>query len=147
SCQPINQQRSPENLNPSRFLQSDFQRWNCLDHWSRKERPDSGGSLQRQGTGVNTCRPKPRFLTAGAGSMWTLNQGDGTVSRVDEKSRKLIATIPVGVPGTGGDIGYGADSVWPTVFDVPLCRIDARANRVVRQWIGNGGDSVRFGFD
>ena len=91
--------------------------------------------------------PKLQFLTAGAGSMWTLNQGDGTVSRVDEKSRKLIATIPVGVPGTGGDIGYGADSVWPTVFDVPLSRIDARANRVVRQWIGNGGDSVRFGFD
>ena len=69
------------------------------------------------------------------------------MSRVDEKSRKLIAAIPVGVPGTGGDIGYGADSVWPTVFDVPLSRIDARANRVVRQWIGNGGDSVRFGFD
>jgi len=33
--------------------------------------------------------PKPRFITAGAGSVWTLNQGDGTVSRVDTKSRKL----------------------------------------------------------
>lgn len=90
---------------------------------------------------------KPRFLTAGAGSIWTLNQGDGSVSRVDEKSRQVIATIQVGIPGTGGDIDYGADSVWPTVFEVPLSRIDAKTNRVVRQWIGNGGDSLRFGFE
>jgi virginiamycin B lyase len=90
--------------------------------------------------------PKPRFLTAGAGSIWTLNQGDGTVSRVDEKSRKVTATIRAGIRGAGGDIDYGADSVWATVFDVPLTRIDATANKVVRQWVGKGGDSLRFGF-
>jgi len=90
--------------------------------------------------------PKPRFLTAGAGSVWTLNQGDGTVSRVDEKSRKVIATIQVGVPGAGGDIGYGAESVWPTVLGVPLTRINATTNKVVRQWVGKGGDSLRFGY-
>ena len=90
---------------------------------------------------------KPRFLTAGSGSIWTLNQGDGTVSRVDEKSRKLVATIQVGIPGTGGDISYGADSVWLSVFDVPLTRIEATSNRVVKQWIGKGGDSLRVGFD
>jgi virginiamycin B lyase len=90
--------------------------------------------------------PNPRFLAAGGGSIWTLNQGDGTVSRVDEKSRKVIATIQVGIPGAGGDIGYGAESVWPTVFGVPLTRIDAKTNKVVRQWVGNGGDSLRFGF-
>ena len=88
--------------------------------------------------------PKPRFLTAGGGSVWTLNQGDGTVSRVDEKSRRVIATIHTGIPGVGGDIGYGADSVWATVFDVPLTRIDATTNEVARQWIGKGGDSLRF---
>lgn len=90
---------------------------------------------------------KPRFLTAGGGSIWTLNQGDGTASRVDEKSRKVIATVQLGIPGEGGDLDYGADSVWLTVFDVPLTRIDATTNRVVRQWIGKGGDSLRFGFD
>jgi virginiamycin B lyase len=90
---------------------------------------------------------KPRFLTAGAGSIWTLNQGDGTVSRVDEKSRTLVATIQAGIPGTGGDIGYGADSVWLTIFDVPLTRVEATTNRVVKQWVGEGGDSLRFGFD
>ena len=91
--------------------------------------------------------PKARFLTAGAGSIWTLNQGDGTVSRVDENSRKVIATIPAGIPGAGGDIDYGADSVWPSVFNVPLTRIDATTNSVVKQWVGKGGDSLRFGFD
>jgi streptogramin lyase len=90
--------------------------------------------------------PKPRFLIAGSGSVWTLNQGDGTVTRVDEKRRKVLATIQVGIPGTGGDIGYGAGSVWPTVFDVPLTRIQAATNKVVRQWLGNSGDSLRFGF-
>lgn len=90
---------------------------------------------------------KPRFLTAGGGSIWTLNQGDGSVSRVDEKTRKVIATIQLGIPGTGGDIDYGADSVWLTVFDVPLTRVDATMNSVVKQWMGKGGDSLRFGFD
>ena len=91
--------------------------------------------------------PKPRFLTAGEGSVWTLNQGDGTVSRVDEHSRTLTATITVGIPGLGGDICYGADSVWTSVFDVPLSRIDSHTNKVLRQWVGRGGDSLRFGHD
>ena len=90
--------------------------------------------------------PRPRFLTSGGGFIWTLNQGDGTVSRVDEKSRRVIATIQAGIPGTGGDIGYGADSVWASVFDVPLTLIDASTNKVVRQWVGKGGDSLRYGF-
>ncbi len=90
--------------------------------------------------------PQPRFLAAGAGSIWTLNQGDGTVSRVEERTRKLIATIPVGIPGYGGDIAYGGGAVWPTVFEVPLTKIDAETNKVVRQWIGKGGDSLRCGY-
>jgi hypothetical protein len=69
------------------------------------------------------------------------------VSRVDEQSRKVIATNQVGIPGAGGDIGYGGASVWPAVLAVPLTRIDASANKVVRQWVGKGGDSLRFGFD
>ena len=89
--------------------------------------------------------PKPRFLTTGAGSIWTLNQGDGTISRIDEKSRKVTATIQAGIPGTGGDICFAEESVWATVFDVPLTRIDAGGDRVSRQRIGRGGDSLRIG--
>jgi virginiamycin B lyase len=91
--------------------------------------------------------PKPRFLAGGGGSVWTLNQGDGTVSRIDAGSRKVTATIQVGIPGTGGDICYGAGSVWTSVFEVPLTRIDASTNNVLRQWVGPGGDSLRFGFE
>jgi YVTN family beta-propeller protein len=102
---------------------------------------DTGKVLESVAVG-----PKPRFLAAGGGSIWTLNQGDGTVSRVDQNSRKVSATIQVGIPGAGGDIGYGAESVWPTVFGVPLTRIDERTNKVLRQWVGKGGDSLRYGF-
>jgi len=91
--------------------------------------------------------PKPRFLTAGGGSVWTLNQGDGTVSRIDENTKKVVATISAGIPGLGGDICYGADSVWASVFDIPLTRIDPRTDKVLRQWVGHGGDSLRFGND
>jgi virginiamycin B lyase len=91
--------------------------------------------------------PKPRFLTAGGGSIWTLNQGDGTVTRIDAKSRKVVATISAGLPGPGGDICYGAGAVWVSVFDVPLTLIEPGSNRVVRQWVGTGGDSLRVGYD
>jgi YVTN family beta-propeller protein len=87
--------------------------------------------------------PKPRFLTTGAGSVWTLNQGDGTVSRVDAKTGKLITNIEVGVPGTGGEIAFGAGHVWATVFEIPISEIDPETNRVVKQWFGPGGDSIR----
>jgi streptogramin lyase len=89
--------------------------------------------------------PQPRFLTVGAGSVWTLNQGDGTISRVDTHSSKLIATIQAGIPGTGGEIAFGEGSVWATVFEIPITRIDPSTNSVVQQWVGPGGDSIRVG--
>ncbi len=89
--------------------------------------------------------PQPRFLTVGAGSVWTLNQGDGTISRVDMKTNRLVATIPAGIPGTGGEIAFGDGSIWATVFQIPISRIDPASNAVVQQWVGAGGDSIRVG--
>ncbi len=89
--------------------------------------------------------PQPRFLAAGSGSLWTLNQGDGSITRVDAKTRRVIATIPAGIPGHGGEICYAARFVWATVMDLPLTKISPASNKVVRQWIGPAGDSVRFG--
>jgi virginiamycin B lyase len=89
--------------------------------------------------------PHPRFLTVGAGSIWTLNQGDGSITRVDTKTRQVIATIPAGIPGHGGEIAFGANSVWATVLGIPLTRISPISNKVIRQYTGPGGDSVRFG--
>ena len=87
--------------------------------------------------------PGPRFETYGGGAIWTLNQGDGTISRVDTKTRKEVARIEAGIPGEGGEIAYGFGHVWATVFEVPITEIDPAANRVVRQWVGDGGDSIR----
>ena len=87
--------------------------------------------------------PGPRFLTTGAGSVWTLNQGDGTVSRVDAKTGKLIANIECGLPGGGGEIAFGEGYVWATVFEIPITQIDPATNKVVKQWFGAGGDSIR----
>jgi streptogramin lyase len=89
--------------------------------------------------------PKPRFLTVGAGSVWTLNQGDGTISRVATKTNKLVATIEAGIPGNGGEIAFGENSVWATMMQVPITRIDPEKNAVVQQWFGKGGDSIRVG--
>jgi DNA-binding beta-propeller fold protein YncE len=76
-----------------------------------------------------------------------LNQGDGTVTRVDSQSKKVIATINVGIPGPGGDIAFGEGSVWTSVFGVPVTAIDGKTDKVLRQWVGPGGDSLRFGHD
>jgi virginiamycin B lyase len=96
-------------------------------------------------TGSTPIGPMPRFLTVGAGSVWILNQGDGSISRVDAASGKLIANIPAGIPGLGGEIAFGAGAVWATVFKFPITRIDPATNIVMRQWHGPGGDSIRFG--
>jgi YVTN family beta-propeller protein len=89
--------------------------------------------------------PSPRFLAAGLGSIWTLNQGDGTVSRVDPASNKVSATIAVGVPGAGGDIAVGEGAVWVTAIGTPLSKIEPATNRVVKQYVGKGGDALRAG--
>ena len=87
----------------------------------------------------------PRFLATGLGGIWTLNQGDGSVSRVDPATNKVSATIEVGVPGGGGDIAVGEGAVWVTANGKPLSKIDPATNRVVTQYVGKGGDAMRVG--
>jgi virginiamycin B lyase len=112
---------------------------------------NQGNALVRVNPATNTVTsstpigPMPRFLTAGAGSVWVLNQGDGSISRVDAANGHLIATIQAGIAGLGGEIAFGAGSVWATVFKFPITRIDPATNTVVRQWHGAGGDSIRYG--
>ncbi len=87
---------------------------------------------------------KPRFLAAGDGAVYTLNQGDGSVSKIDAKEKRVTATIAAGIPGGGGEITYGAGSAWATIIGVPLTQILSNS-LTVRQWGGRGGDAVRFG--
>lgn len=87
---------------------------------------------------------QPRFLTAGGGMLWVLDQGDGSISKINMKSKRLIAVIPAGIPGGGGDISYGAGAVWATIIGVPLTRLNIACNAIA-QWFGRGGDAVRYG--
>jgi virginiamycin B lyase len=89
----------------------------------------------------------PRFLTAGNGAIWTLNQGDGSLSRIDLSGGKRPTTLALGTPGPGGDITYGSGRIWTTFFKVPLSIVDAAVPSLRCQWAGPGGDSIGFGHD
>ena len=77
--------------------------------------------------------PRPRFLTVGGGSLWVLNQGDGSVARIDLSTGKRIALIAAGIAGEGGEITFGDGAVWATMIGYPITRISPRTNRVVGQ--------------
>jgi len=98
---------------------------------------DRGTIVGAVGTG-----PKPRFLDAGAGSVWTLNQGDGTLTRIEVKSRRAVATVPLRIPGHGGDVKVGHGIVWTSMVKVPLSATDAKTGKVLCQWTGPGGDAL-----
>jgi len=112
---------------------------------------NAGGTLVRVDPTTNkvvsetTVGPMPRFLTVGAGSVWVLNQGDGTVARVSASTGKRTALIAAGIPGRGGEITFGKDAVWASVFGYPITRINPATNSVSGQWHGEGGDSIRIG--
>jgi virginiamycin B lyase len=90
-------------------------------------------------------RRNPRFLTAGNGAIWTLNQGDGSLSRIEMSGGKPAQTISLGTPGPGGDITFGAGRIWTTFSKVPLSIVDASVPALLCQWTGPGGDSIGFG--
>jgi streptogramin lyase len=96
--------------------------------------------------GQTPTGPHPRFLAADRRSVWTLNQGDGSVTRIDPVSGRLLATIRINTAGHGGDIQLGGGRVWTTLAGTPLSLIDPASNRLERQWVGAGGDSLNYGF-
>ncbi len=86
----------------------------------------------------------PRFLTSGGGAVWTLNQRDGSMTRIDPSTNRSV-TFPLGMPGHGGDVAFANDMVWLTLRRIPLAAVDATNNRLLCQWVGAGGDSLRIG--
>ena len=90
--------------------------------------------------------PHPRFVTAGGGAVWTLNQGDGSLSRVDVAGQRSVVTLPLHTPGPGGDITYGDGRVWTTMMKTPLTVVDAARSVILCQWKGPGGDAIGFGY-
>ncbi len=69
--------------------------------------------------------PGPRFLDVGFGAVWVMDQGDGTVTRIDARSLE-----PVVLPGSqyyirGGDLTTGGGAVWLRTDD-SVVRLDPR---------------------
>jgi virginiamycin B lyase len=95
--------------------------------------------------GTAKTAPNPRFLTAGAGSIWTLNQGDGSLTRIDMRTRQRIQTVALDTPGHGGDISFGGGMIWTTMAKVPLSDVDTTTAELRCQWTGPGGDSLGIG--
>ena len=97
-------------------------------------------------TRTTKTRKGARFLATGEGAVWILNQSDGSVSRLDPGSGKVVATIPAKVPGEGGCIATGLGSIWVTMPQTPVLRIDPKSNKVIERWTGGGGDCISVGF-
>lgn len=89
--------------------------------------------------------PSPHFMACTETDVWVLNQGNGTISRIDIASNQVVATIDAGIPGQGGDIAVGEGFVWVTMKNIPLTQIDPATNKVVVQYVGEGGDALRIG--
>ena len=72
----------------------------------------------------------PRFLAIGDDAVWVMDQGSGSVTRVD-RDGKVVATIKVSdVPIQGGDIAVGGGAVWVRIEQDLVVRIDPRTNAV-----------------
>jgi len=96
-------------------------------------------------TGTTKTKKGARFLATGEGAVWILNQSDGSVSKLDPGGN-VVATIPAKVPGEGGCIATGLGSVWVTMPQTPVLRIDPKSNKVIERWTGGGGDCISVGF-
>jgi hypothetical protein len=57
----------------------------------------------------------PAQLAAGAGSIWVAYQGQRQVQRIDPRSDRVVATIGLGGPASGGGIAVADGDVWASI--------------------------------
>lgn len=70
-------------------------------------------------------------LAVAFGSVWVPICSNGTIQRVDEKSKKIVASIPSGVANTEGGVTAGEGSIWvPSDEKGILTRINPATNKV-----------------
>jgi YVTN family beta-propeller protein len=73
-------------------------------------------------------------LALGFGSLWVPLCGEQAIARVDLKTLKVAAKLPIGIAGSEGGIAAGAGSVWVlTNRKGTLARIDPANNEVVAE--------------
>jgi YVTN family beta-propeller protein len=100
----------------------------------------------------------PAGIAYGAGSLWTVNRTDGTVSRIDPRKHTVIQTTRVGASPTA--VTTTGDDVWIANFgDGTVSRVNAQTNAEVKRipvgiqpaaitsgasgvWVANSGDDT-----
>ena len=88
---------------------------------------------------------QPVSLAFGEGSVWVLCKTDGKIVRIDPKTNKVGATVELKTPGVGGEIAFGEGFVWASAPGFPIMRIDPGTDKVVQQFVGDGGGQIYFG--
>jgi virginiamycin B lyase len=95
--------------------------------------PTSAGTVERYDLGSGSWTsvpvgPSPRFLDVGFGAVWVMNQGDGSVSRIDPRSGESEQLAMAGQGIGGGDLTVGGGAVWLRTTSAVI-RIDPRTRR------------------
>src|SRR5438128_2615197 len=73
----------------------------------------------------------PDWLVVTDDAVWVSNKPKNSVTRMDARTNKVVATIPVGQKPCSG-IAAGFGSIWvPNCGDKTLSRIDQKTNEVV----------------
>jgi len=86
---------------------------------------------------------EPYAIAVGEGSVWAYCKKDGKVERIDPKTNKVSKTIELAVPNAEADITAGEGSVWVTMPGFPITRIDPKTDKVIQQFVGEGGGFVK----
>jgi YVTN family beta-propeller protein len=97
----------------------------------------ANGSLPIHEVSLSTA---PAGVASGYGSLWVAEPGEGSIVRIDLRSRSVADRIPVG--GAPAAVAVGAGSVWAAdAAGGRVTRIDP-ATGTVTQRVGLGGGSV-----
>ena len=82
--------------------------------------------MEHPATPDHTCRRGRAKIAVSGGAVWAINP-DSTVSRIDERSGRLIATV-LGVSAVA--VAAGKEGVWVDDGKQTLSRIDTRSSTV-----------------
>jgi streptogramin lyase len=88
---------------------------------------------------------KPHSIAFGENSVWVLCLAEGKVERIDPKTNKVTKTIELAVPNADGEIAFGEGFAWVTLTGFPLTRIDPQSDKVMQQFVGDGGGAISIG--
>jgi serine/threonine-protein kinase len=95
-------------------------------------------------TKVRSGGARPAYLAEVDGDVWVSNYGDGTVSHIDGRSGRLVATVETGTSPVNLKPGPpGTSEVWvPDDLDNTVTRVDARSDQVIHTYQLEGGPAV-----